>query len=40
MPFTDGVKNLQVVTDLEKAYETKGKQLINRFRKEHYLSDC
>lgn len=33
VPFTDGVKNLQVVTDLEKAYETKGKQLINDFEK-------
>ncbi|OZV67565.1 preprotein translocase subunit SecA [Winogradskyella aurantia] len=33
VPFTDGVKNLQVVTDLEKAYDTKGKQLINDFEK-------
>ena len=33
VPFTDGVKNIQVVTDLEKAYETKGKQLINDFEK-------
>ncbi|WP_178984727.1 preprotein translocase subunit SecA [Winogradskyella helgolandensis] len=33
VPFTDGVKNLQVVTDLQKAYETKGKQLINDFEK-------
>ncbi len=33
VPFTDGVKNLQVVTDLEKAYETKGTQLINDFEK-------
>jgi len=33
VPFTDGVKNLQVVTDLEKAYETNGKQLINDFEK-------
>ena len=33
VPFTDGVKNLQVVTDLEKAYETGGKQLINDFEK-------
>ncbi len=33
VPFTDGVKNLQVVTDLEKAYETKGKQLIHDFEK-------
>jgi preprotein translocase subunit SecA len=33
VPFTDGVKNLQVVTDLEKAFETKGTQLINDFEK-------
>jgi preprotein translocase subunit SecA len=33
VPFTDGIKNLQVVTDLEKAYETKGAQLINDFEK-------
>ena len=33
VPFTDGTKTLQVVTDLEKAYETKGKQLINDFEK-------
>jgi len=33
VPFTDGNKTLQVVTDLEKAYETKGKQLINDFEK-------
>ena len=33
VPFTDGVKNLQVVTDLEKAYLTKGKQLVTDFEK-------
>jgi len=33
VPFTDGVKSLQVVTDLEKAYETNGKQLITDFEK-------
>ena len=33
VPFTDGVKSLQVVTDLEKAYQTNGKQLINDFEK-------
>ena len=33
VPFTDGVKNLQVITDLEKAYESQGKQLINDFEK-------
>ena len=31
--FTDGTKTLQVATDLEKAYETEGKQLINEFEK-------
>ncbi|MFH4964274.1 preprotein translocase subunit SecA [Gaetbulibacter sp. M235] len=33
VPFTDGIKSLQVVTDLEKAYETQGKQLITDFEK-------
>ena len=33
VPFTDGVKSLQVVTDLEKAYKTNGKQLITDFEK-------
>ncbi|AXT20771.1 preprotein translocase subunit SecA [Flavobacteriaceae bacterium AU392] len=33
VPFTDGIKSLQVVTDLEKAYETNGKQLITDFEK-------
>ena len=33
VPFTDGIKTLQVVTDLEKAYETSGKQLITDFEK-------
>ncbi len=33
VPFTDGVKTLQVVTDLEKSYQTQGKQLINDFEK-------
>ncbi|MFD2542008.1 preprotein translocase subunit SecA [Lacinutrix gracilariae] len=33
VPFTDGVKSLQVVTDLEKAYESQGKQLITDFEK-------
>ena len=33
VPFTDGVKSLNVVTDLEKAYETKGKQLVTDFEK-------
>ena len=33
VPFTDGVKTLNVATDLEKAYESKGKQLIQDFEK-------
>ncbi len=33
VPFTDGVKTLQVITDLEKAYESQGKQLITDFEK-------
>ncbi|PQB03857.1 preprotein translocase subunit SecA [Aureitalea marina] len=33
VPFTDGVKTLNVSTDLEKAYETEGKQLVNDFEK-------
>ena len=33
VPFTDGVKTLQVVTDLEEAYESEGKQLITDFEK-------
>ncbi|WP_299384992.1 preprotein translocase subunit SecA [uncultured Lacinutrix sp.] len=33
VPFTDGVKTLQVVTDLEKAYESQGKELVTDFEK-------
>lgn len=33
VPFTDGVKSLNVVTDLKKAYETNGKQLVADFEK-------
>jgi preprotein translocase subunit SecA len=33
VPFTDGVKTLQVVTNLEKAYKSEGKQLITDFEK-------
>jgi preprotein translocase subunit SecA len=33
VPFTDGVKTLNVATDLEKAYQSKGKQLIQDFEK-------
>ncbi|RZJ36184.1 MAG: preprotein translocase subunit SecA [Flavobacterium sp.] len=33
VPFTDGVKSLNVITDLKKAYDTEGKQLISDFEK-------
>ena len=33
VPFTDGIKTLQVVTDLEKSYQTQGKQLVTDFEK-------
>jgi preprotein translocase subunit SecA len=33
VPFTDGIKSLNVVTDLKKAYESKGNQLIADFEK-------
>ncbi len=33
VPFTDGVKTLQVVTDLSKAYQTEGRQLLADFEK-------
>ncbi len=33
VPFTDGVKSLNVVTNLKEAYESDGKQLINDFEK-------
>ena len=33
VPFTDGIKTLNVVTGLEEAYETQGKQLITDFEK-------
>jgi preprotein translocase subunit SecA len=33
VPFTDGAKSLNVVTDLKKAYETGGKQLVADFEK-------
>jgi preprotein translocase subunit SecA len=33
VPFTDGIKSLNVVTDLKKAYESKGSQLIADFEK-------
>ncbi|MBT8282762.1 MAG: preprotein translocase subunit SecA [Muriicola sp.] len=33
VPFTDGIKTLNVVTDLKNAYESNGKQLITDFEK-------
>ena len=33
VPFTDGIKSLNVVTDLKKAYDSKGAQLIADFEK-------
>lgn len=33
VPFTDGIKSLNVVTNLEKAYQSQGKSLINDFEK-------
>jgi preprotein translocase subunit SecA len=33
VPFTDGVKTLNVVTDLKQAYETEGRQLVTDFEK-------
>ncbi len=33
VPFTDGVKSLEVITNLKKACETEGKQLITDFEK-------
>ncbi len=33
IPFTDGIKSLNVITDLKKAYESQGKQLVTDFEK-------
>ena len=33
VPFTDGIKTLQVITDLEKAYSSDGQQLVTDFEK-------
>ena len=33
VPFTDGIKTLNVVTDLKEAYESNGKQLVTDFEK-------
>ena len=38
VPFTDGIKTINVVTDLTKAYESEGKTLINDFEKNIVLS--
>lgn len=38
VPFTDGKKNIQVVTPLEKAYQSQGKELINSFEKNVILA--
>ena len=38
VPFTDGIKSLNVVTDLKRAYETQGTQLIADFEKNITLS--
>ena len=38
VPFTDGIKNLQVITDLEKAYNSNGDQLVTDFEKNISLS--
>jgi preprotein translocase subunit SecA len=33
IPFSDGIKSLEVITDLKRAYETQGKQLVADFEK-------
>jgi len=33
VPFTDGIKTMTIVTDLEKAYETQCESLVNDFEK-------
>jgi preprotein translocase subunit SecA len=38
VPFTDGIKTLNVVTDLKRAYETEGAQLVADFEKNITLS--
>ena len=38
VPFTDGTKTIQVVTNLKEAYESEGKVLINDFEKNVSLS--
>ena len=38
VPFTDGIKTLNVVTNLEKAYQTQGKTLVTDFEKNMTLA--
>jgi preprotein translocase subunit SecA len=38
IPFTDGGRNIQIVTNLEKAYNSKGKELIKVFEQNIILS--
>ncbi|CAM1347117.1 preprotein translocase subunit SecA [Tenacibaculum insulae] len=38
VPFTDGAKTIQVVTNLKEAYESEGKSLVNDFEKNITLS--
>jgi len=33
IPFTDGIKEIKVITNLKKAYETKGQELVKDFEK-------
>jgi preprotein translocase subunit SecA len=33
LPFSDGIKTLNVVTDLKKAYDTQGRQMVSDFEK-------
>jgi preprotein translocase subunit SecA len=42
VPFTDGIRNLQVLVNLRKAYSTKGREIINGFEKSvtlHLIDD-
>ncbi|MFK5890945.1 MAG: preprotein translocase subunit SecA, partial [Flavobacteriaceae bacterium] len=38
IPFTDGIKEIKVITNLKKAYETKGQELVKDFEKNITLS--
>lgn len=33
VPFTDGIRNIQVLANLKKAYETSGRELVNAFER-------